>query len=159
MPFWADGYNASSGVPVGNVSCNQWSANRDYFSHAHLSIFRNGVQLAIPQYIGWSDACIYDINTDSRNGVIDTVSSTGYKFMTLGQFFTIWGQSLSRDNIAGITGLPVVIYLEDNGALSVYTGDPATIELATFRSITIQLGTRLDEIPVYDWSSYSGSGN
>lgn len=117
------------------------------------------MQLAIPQYIGWSDACIYDINTDNRNGVIDTVSSTGYKLMTLGQFFSIWGQALSRDNIAGITGLPVVIYLEDNGALSEYAGDPATIELATFRSITIQLGTRLDEIPVYDWASYSGSGN
>lgn len=155
-PAWGDGYGGGTGAAIGNANCDDWSRSRNYFGHAHLSIFRNGERLAIPQYIGWRDECIYDINTDNRNGVIDAVSATGYRYFSLGEFFQIWGQPLSWDNIAGITNLPVVIYIEDSGVVTQYTGDPANIELGNFRSITIQIGSRLDEIPTYNWNNYTG---
>lgn len=152
---WNDAYDANSlGPQVGNAKCEDYSSTWTYYGHAHVSIFRNGERLAIPAHIGWSDKCLYDINSDNQNGVIDAVSTSGYKYLTLGEMFQIWKQPLAWDNIAGITGMPVAVYINDEGNVFRYTGNIANIELANYRSITIQIGTALNEIPTYDWRNY-----
>ncbi len=156
---WADGNTASGGkgAPVGNANCIKYEwLSTNYFVHAHVSIFRDGQRLAIPQYIGMAADCLYEVNTDNMSGVVDAFSNA-YKRLTLGDLFAVWGQPLSWNNVAGFTDQPVVIYVEDNGALRQHEGDPGDIELSSHRSITIQIGTRLGEIPVYNWSSYSGN--
>lgn len=89
------------------------------------------------------------------SGVVDGYS-TAYKRLTLGDMFAVWGQPLSWTNVAGFSGQPVVIYIEDNGVLRQHAGDPGDIEFMPSRSITIQIGTPLNEIPVYKWDKYLG---
>lgn len=155
---WSDGNTASGGkgAPAGNANCIPYDAMVvNYFVHAHVSIFRDGQRLAIPQYIGMASACLYEINSDNMSGVVDAYSSA-YKRLTLGDMFAVWGQPLSWNDIAGFSGQPVVIYIEDNGVLHQHVGDPGDIELLSRRSITIQIGAPLNEIPVYNWDKYSG---
>jgi hypothetical protein len=84
--------------------------------------------------------------------------------MTLGQYFDIWGQPLTVTNVAGqpstitnvggFTGMPVVVYINDNGDLRQYRGDPRNIELRSHRAITIQIGTPLQQIQTYTWGNF-----
>lgn len=155
---WSDGNTASGGqgAPAGNAKCISYDAlDTNYFAHAHVSIFRDGQRLALPQYIGMASTCLYEINTDNLSGVVDAFASA-YKRLTLGDLFAVWGQPLAWDNVAGFSGQPVVIYVEDNGVLKQHAGDPGDIELLHKRSITIQIGARLNEIPVYKWDQYLG---
>ena len=148
------------GATVDGISCygpkNGNTFNFTYHVHSHLSIFRDGVRLAIPEQIGIvgdenvpSSRCEYALHTHDATGQLHTEAFNAAT-NTLGQFFNIWGQPLSRTNIAGQTNMPVVVYIRDGGNLRKYQGDLASIELRSYRSIVIQLGTPLNEIPAYD---------
>lgn len=155
---WADGNTAAGGqgAPAGNAKCIPYDGlDTYYFAHAHVSIFRDGQRLALPQYIGMASTCLYEVNTDNLSGVVDAFSNA-YKRLTLGDLFAVWGQPLSWTNVAGFSGQAVVIYVEDNGVVHEHAGDPGEIELLPKRSITIQIGARLNEIPVYKWDKYLG---
>jgi hypothetical protein len=161
-PFWGEGDTAQGGhgANIGNANCVSYNdiGSLQYYVHFHLSIFKDGQRLAIPRYIGYATNCLYEINSDNLNGVVDLFSTTQtFKRFTLGDMFGVWGEPLSSTNIAGITGEPVVIYIEDNGNLSQYTGDPNNIDLVWHRSVTIQIGTPLSEIPTYSWVNYDGT--
>jgi hypothetical protein len=95
--------------------------------------------------------CAYPIHTDDASGKIhmDTTSGAAY---TLGQFFAIWGQTLSASNVAGVTGSPVAIYVNDDGALTQYTGDPASLVLKPHTEITVMIGTPVTQVPTYTWT-------
>ncbi len=151
----SDTIGEADGRPIGNVQCNDY---QDYSfgqkAHAHLAIYRNGERLLIPDSIGHTQYCLYGVNTDIRNGVIDAYAKYKPTFLSLGDFFRIWNQPLSRDNIGGITGLPVVIYINDKGNVTEYTGDPTKIELIHHRSIVIQIGSPIKELPNNDWRNY-----
>jgi hypothetical protein len=72
---------------------------------------------------------------------------------TLGDLFEIWGQPLTNTNVAGIVGLPIEVYVTDDGmTVKVEDTDWASIELLPHREITIELGTPLTEIPNYTWT-------
>ncbi|TCS39297.1 hypothetical protein EDC30_101252 [Paucimonas lemoignei] len=151
---WADGSTgaAATGAAVGNLQClSGLTANFD--TSAHLAIYRNGEQLAIPQDIGRTATCEYEVHTHNRSGVIH-VASTEYKRFTLGDFFSLWGQPLTATNVAGFTGEPIVIYVEDKGDLRRFMGDPANIDLASHRNIVIQIGSQLTQVPTYDWLNF-----
>jgi hypothetical protein len=150
--FWADGSTASGGrgAVIDNVGC---LASENYHIHAHLAIIRNGEMLALPADVGLQ-GCAYELHTHDHWGVIHVETSVAKKF-TLGQFFSVWGQPLSKTNIAGITGLPVTVFIDDDGqSVAEYTGNLADIELKPHRSITIQVGSALTEIPSYRWDSW-----
>src|SRR5437762_905406 len=63
------------------------------------------------------------------------------------------GQPLDRTNIAGISGLPITVYIVNDGdtAATEYTGDLPSIDLPRHRQVTIQIGTAITAIPVYDF--------
>jgi len=148
------------GDPVDGLSCdgprNNNSLDYIYHAHTHLSIYKDGVRLAIPQLVGVvgndevpSTTCFYPLHTHDLTGTVH-IEPKNYSAVTLGQFFNIWGQPLSRTNIAGQTNTPVVVYVRDGGNLRVYQGDPKEIELKSYRSIVIQLGTALNAIPSFE---------
>lgn len=148
------------GQLVDGLSCygprNQSTSEYIYHAHTHLAIYKDGVRLAIPQLIGivgddavYSTTCFYPLHTHDATGTLH-VEPKDHSRVTLGQFFDIWGQPLSRTNVAGQLNTPVVIYVRDGGNLRVYQGDPAAIELKSYRSIVIQLGTPLTEVPYFD---------
>ncbi len=60
---------------------------------------------------------------------------------------------MTSTNVAGISGLPVEIFVTDNGTVTqVEEADWGNIELKSHREITIELGTTLTEIPNFTWS-------
>lgn len=124
--------------------------------HTHLSIFLNGQQLRIPAEIGIGGpqapvpGCLHSVHTHDSIGIIHVENPTPGHF-TLGQFFALWGQALATDNVAGITGLPIVMWLDDGTTLTQYSGNFGDIELLPGRGITIQIGSPLTEIPTYTY--------
>ena len=151
---------AGQGQPVDGLSCygprNQTTFEYIYHAHTHLAIYKDGVRLAIPQLIGvvgndevFSTTCFYPLHTHDSTGTLH-IEPGNYNRMTLGQFFNIWGQPLTRANVAGQLNTPVVIYVRDGGNLRIYQGDPAAIELKSYRSIVIQLGSPLKEVPNFE---------
>jgi hypothetical protein len=147
---WPDRSTATGGrgLPVAGVSC---LVTEDYHIHTHLAIIKNGAMLAIPKDVGLQ-GCAYELHTHDQSGILHIETATNKKF-TLGQFFSVWGQPLAYDNIAGITGLPVAVFVNDGTGLVECKGDLATLELTNHRAITIQVGTALAEIPSYQWSA------
>jgi hypothetical protein len=149
------------GNAVAGLSCygprNQNEFKEIYHLHTHLAIFKDGVRLAIPSFIGIvgndtvpNTFCAYPLHTHDSNGTIH-VEPPDTNPVTLGQFFAIWGQPLLRTNVAGQAGQPVVAYIKDGGGnVRKFQGDLATIDLKSQRSIVIQIGTPLTEIPAYD---------
>ena len=148
------------GQPVDGLSCygprNQSNLEYIYHAHSHLAIYKDGVRQAIPQLIGVvgddavpSTTCFYPLHTHDFTGTLH-IEPLNYDRLTLGQFFNIWGQPLTRANVAGQLNTPVVIYVRDGGNLRIYQGDPAAIELKSYRSIVIQLGTPLTEVPSFE---------
>ena len=148
------------GQPVDGLSCygprNQTSLDYVYHAHTHLAIYKDGVRLAIPQLVGvvgndevLSTTCFYPLHTHDSTGTLH-IEPLNHDRVTLGQFFNIWGQSLTRSNVAGQLNSPVVVYINDGGNLRIYQGDPGAIELKSYRSIVIQLGTALNEIPAFN---------
>jgi hypothetical protein len=157
---WPNGATATGGQgqPIANLTCG--AVPTGFHGHAHLSIFVNGVAKAIPANIGivaartGQAACDYPLHTHDLSGMLHMHALTRTVF-TLGQFFTVWGQTLSTTNIAGFTGLPVVVYITDNNTASttsIYSGDLAAIEFIPHREVTIQIGSAISAIPNYTWT-------
>ena len=130
-----------------------------YHVHTHLSIFLDKLALRIPEDIGIvqltpTTKCVYSLHTHDHSGKLH-VEGPAPAMFTLGDFFMIWGRPLAADNVGGITGKPVVIYItDDNGVVTEATGDWNDIELLSHREVTIQIGTPIDEIPNYTWSAH-----
>jgi hypothetical protein len=89
------------------------------------------------------------MHTHDNTGIIH-IETPNVKTFTLGQVFDIWGQPLSSTNVAGITG-NIVVYINDNGDVRRYMGDPRKIVLTSLRDITFQIGTPLPTLPTYSW--------
>jgi hypothetical protein len=156
---FAEGATATGGTgqPVAGINCAP--ANLAATKWTHLSIVRNGEQIAIPGRAGIvRDAagnlvCVYSIHTHSNDhsGRVHTEGAVAATY-TLGQFFSIWGMPLTTNDVAGL-GVPLTkVYVVDNNTVSEFTGDPATIEMTSNRHIVLQLGSAITQIPVYTWA-------
>jgi hypothetical protein len=155
---WSNG-NTSTGGQGQNVlglDCLS-SMIETYHVHTHVSIFLDGVALAIPADIGIvslqpSGRCFYAIHTHDLSGKIHVEAAAPATF-TLGQLFGIWGQPLETDNVAGLTGKPIVVYSTEQAVVTRVTTDWKAIELTSHKEVTIQVGTPIAEIPNFTWSS------
>ena len=157
VTHWPNGDtpDGGQGSPVDGLSSVPTAPNTDHV-HAHLSIFLNGQALAVPSSVGIvqqspTTECHYPLHTHDASGVLHE-HAAAETFFTLGQFFRIWGQPLQRDNVAGLVGLPVVVYATDAGVVREYTGELAALQLLTHREITIQVGTPVAAIPNFTWT-------
>ena len=145
----------TDGTPIDTFNCVV-NPPQTYHAHAHLSIIQNNEALAVPQYVGAAKSgnthCFYPIHTHDESGKIH-VEWTEPGTFTLGNLFTIWKQELSNTNVAGITGLPIEIFVTDGTTVTkVEEADWKNIELKDHREITIALGTSLTEIPNITWN-------
>jgi len=98
-----------------------------------------------------AQAAIQQLNNHDMGGRMHIEGPAPFT-ATLGNWFHIWGQPLSRDNVGGITGMPVVVYVTENGVVTRWDDDPALIELKSHQLITIQIGTQLTELPNFAWT-------
>lgn len=135
------------GQTVSGIPCGV-GEQLTYHIHAHISLFVNGEQIAIPLGIGIGStrdnrACFYWLHTHDATGIVHVEAPRTSSF-TLGQFFDIWGQPLSSENIAGFRGA-VTAYV--NGTR--YQGDLRVISFASHMQINLQVGTPLVPPPTY----------
>ena len=144
----------TDGAPIGRFEC-VINPPQPLAFYAHLSILVNNEPQKIPRYLGASRQppthCFYAIHTHDYTGRIHVTPATPGIF-TLGDLFEIWGQPLTNTNVAGVSGLPVEIYVTDAGTTTkVDDANWSSIELKDHREITIELGTPLAEIPNFTW--------
>jgi hypothetical protein len=138
---------AGTGSPISGVNCMvQPVASHE---HALVSIYRDGVRLAVPHSIGIVPGCTYELHTHQRSGVVH-IEPNNERPLTLGQFFAVWGQPLSRTSVAGLAG-PVRYYMIENETLSRFDGNPAAIVLKSAQEIVIVTGTAPIVLPRYRW--------
>jgi hypothetical protein len=162
---WPDGPVGPTvnGATVGAFPCGIRHDAISYHIHVHVSIFLNGTRLRIPSSLGIagpnapSPLCMYALHTHDSTGIVHAENPVPARF-TLGQFFSLWGQPLTDANVAGLTGLPLVVWLVDRNdsnqlTLTRHTGDPAEIEFVPRRNIVLQLGTPLTQIQPYRYGS------
>ena len=81
--------------PVDGIYCDALEQTA-YHIHAHLTIYINGKQVAIPQGIGIASdqSCFYWLHTHTSDGVVH-IEFPKQGNPTLGNFLDIWGQSFN----------------------------------------------------------------
>ncbi len=147
----ADTPSGGRGQNVDGIPC----AGQEYVTlhvHPHLAIFDHGKQVQVPKFIGAaataSGGCLYWIHTHNPDGIIHVeapqLAPPGGSGYTLGILFDIWGQPLSRNNVAGLKG-PVTAFV--NGVK--YDGSLREIALLSHQEITLEVGTPVVPPPNY----------
>ncbi len=148
----ASGHGMAQGATVDGIQC-QTNEQAVYHIHAHLTIYDNGVQQAVPRGIGIpapqqvqqgfvvSGKCFYWLHTHDATGLIHVESPTR-KVYTLGQFFDLWGQPLSSSKAGGSSG-HVITYVNGKQV----SGDPASIKLTPHEVIQLDVGKNVAPKP------------
>src|SRR5206468_3958542 len=103
-----------------------------------ISIYKDGKRLGFPDGIGRVHAgCYhaYEMHVHDVTGIIHMEADVPKSFK-LGQWFSLWNQPLSRDNVAGLAG-PVRYYIIENGTITRYDGVPYDIAMLPHREVLI----------------------
>jgi hypothetical protein len=140
---------SQAGHTVDGIQCQQ-SEQLAYHIHSHLAIYADGNQRPVNQGIGIAPpqqtqqtqqgtfvtggSCLYWLHTHDSSGIIHVESPT-QKTYTLGNFFDIWGQTLSPQQVGSSKGA-VVAYV--NG--QPYSGNPRNIQLNNHQVIQLDVG-------------------
>jgi hypothetical protein len=113
--------------------------------HAHLALFANGRQRAIPRSIGIparTPPCIYWLHTHDASGVLH-IEASKHKTLTLGDFFKLWGEPLSRTQVGPYRGA-VTVFVDGKR----WPGDPNAVKLKNLEQIVLEVGREVAP-PVY----------
>jgi hypothetical protein len=130
-----------------------------YHRHVYVGILIQGKQVALPDGIGMmnpgalgstgfvnSATCFYYIHTHDRSGYVH-VEPSGVVSYTLGDFFKVWGQTLSATQVAGFTGNVRVFRAQaPNNSNPTTTGwtevktDPHALALTSHMAYMIEVG-------------------
>ncbi|HET9393573.1 MAG TPA: hypothetical protein VFO29_08680 [Candidatus Rubrimentiphilum sp.] len=120
--------------------------------HTELSLFVNGKQIAIPRNVGivgtLQGVCLYWIHTHDATGIIhveagSAIAPAGGNY-TLGNFFDIWGQPLSRTQVGPFKGAVTAFV---NGAQ--YNGDLSSIPLRSHQEVVLEVGAPIVAPRIY----------
>ncbi|HZO94276.1 MAG TPA: hypothetical protein VFB22_10975 [Candidatus Baltobacteraceae bacterium] len=137
------GRAATAAIPTGQtidgIRCDQMEGSVLHI-HQHLAVLDHGKPVGVPEDVGRPliAGCFYWLHTHTPDGIIH-VESPSFRTFTLGNFFDIWGQPLSRTDVAGAKprkGEHVQVWVDG----SRYTGDPRKIELTQHLDVTIEVG-------------------
>jgi hypothetical protein len=128
-----------AGQPVDGIRCDQMEGSVLHI-HQHLAVLDHGHAITVPEDVGRPLAaqCFYWLHTHTPDGIIH-VESPGFRTFTLGNFFDVWGQPLTRTDVAGAhpkKGERIVAWVDGQR----YAGDPRAIELTQHLDVTIEVG-------------------
>jgi len=128
-----------TGDPVHGIRCDRMEGTA-YHIHAHLTILDHGRSVPVPDDIGRPlfEGCFYWLHTHTSDGIIH-VESPVIRSFTLGDFFAIWGEPLSRTQAAEAKlrkGEKMTVWVDG----SPYARDPKTITIAQHTDIVIDVG-------------------
>jgi hypothetical protein len=151
-PLLASAASMATGKTVDGIQCNA-GEKLVYHVHTHLTIFVNGSQRQIPYGIGIvpprevertasgpfvvSGNCFYWLHTHAADGIIH-IESPSPRTYTLGDFFDIWHQPLSPNQVGPAKGKVTAFF---NG--KVYKDNPRDIPLGSHFQVQLDVGTPL----------------
>jgi hypothetical protein len=156
----ASAAGAAAGGTVDGISCDS-SEQVAYHIHTHLSVYVDGALRPVPAGIGvvrpvpqqtahgvfdQASRCYYWLHTHAQDGIIHVEAPT-QKTYTLGQFFAIWRQPLTGDQVGPARGT-VTAYV--NGRR--FAGDPASIPLVSHEDVQFDVGPPGVAPKKVDWS-------
>jgi hypothetical protein len=151
------GSQATNDKSVDGIKCEH-NAKLVFHVHSHVTVFVRGKQRTIPEGVGiyppvgpdnyrpspigpqfgeTPGMCISWVSTRYPDGLIHVESSEQRSF-TLGDFFKVWGQPLSKQQVGPEKGAVTTIV---DG--KVWTGDPSDVELAPHTQIQLMVGKPL----------------
>ena len=154
VPDLAPAGTALRGAPIDGIPC-QRTMSIQFHIHTHLDIFVNGAQKRLPAGAGIVDpeaseqpggvymdtsnfstaSCFYWLHVHADDGIIHLEAPHRVSF-TLGQFFDVWGKTLSADQVGPERG-PVVAFV--NGKR--WTDDPRSIPLVDHEDVQLDVGS------------------
>jgi hypothetical protein len=132
-----------------------------YHIHAHLAVFVDGKQYALPGGIGIPGSaiyqtprgpvaaggkCIYWLHTHAPDGIIHVESPT-QRIYTLGNFFDEWRQPLSATSVGTVKGKLTAFV---NG--KVWTRNIRDIPLVAHADIQLDTGSPTPPLQKVDWA-------
>lgn len=125
-----------AGLPIDGIRCDTMEGAVEHI-HSHLQLTSHGKDVEVPENIGIPQGgqCLYWVHTHTSDGLIH-IESPVRKPFTLGQFFDIWGQRLSRTQAASVrASRGRALHVTVNG--KTWTGDPRGIVLRDHQEIAI----------------------
>lgn len=147
------GAAVARGEVISGIACDRMEGQRIHI-HQHLVLLDHGNPVQIPPDVGQVPAqnCLYWIHTHTPDGIIHIESPQSRTF-TLGDFFAIWGQPISRTRVASMrAGKGTTLKVWVNG--KPYAGDPAAIPLVAHADIVIEAGPPFVPQPQFtNWGS------
>jgi hypothetical protein len=138
-------------LPIDGIRCDTSEGAVEHV-HTHLQIFNRGRAVEVPAQIGIMPiaGCLYWVHTHASDGVIH-IESPQIRTFTLGQFFDIWGQNLTRSQAANVrASRGRALRFTVNGRA--WNGDPRAIPLRDREEIVIQNGPPYGSPRGADWS-------
>jgi hypothetical protein len=150
-PNLAPASSPQPGQSVDGIQC-QSDEQVAFHIHSRLTIFVNGRPRRVPYGVGIADprlqpgigvpfvdqgACFSWLHTHAADGIIH-IESPVQRTYTLGNFFDIWNQPLSRTQVGPAKGHVTALY---NGR--VWLGDPRDIPLHAHSQIQLEVGKPL----------------
>lgn len=144
---WANGNteNGAGDTEFNGMPCT-FNLPQDYHVHAWIGFYLNGELLALPGNIGIvrkdPARCFYPMHTHDGSGKVH-VEWTDRGEFTMGDFFGIWGQPLTATDVAGLTGMPIRLFVVENGTVTELPDDDDwdDIELTSKKLVHIVVGT------------------
>jgi hypothetical protein len=121
---------------VDNISCDALE-HTTFHIHAHLSIFKDGQPVTVPQGIGLAKdgTCYYWLHTHDAAGIIHIEAPASNDGYTLGTFLKVWSREFADlqypTQLSAIDGW--VVYVDGKP----YSGDFNKIELRSHELITL----------------------
>jgi len=154
VPDLASADTTQSGAPVGPITCRGRMDDQDkYHIHAYVTIYVNGHQMRLPAGAGIAaprqaqhlangffvdnsfSGCLYWLHVHANDGIVHVEAPYQGTF-TLGQFFDIWNQPLSTEQVGPARGT-VTAFI--NGKR--WTGDPRGLPLLPHAAIQLDVGS------------------
>lgn len=132
-------YATPRGQSISGIACDAQEGQRIHI-HQHVAIFDHGKAVQVPYDVGRPSGvpCLYWLHTHTPDGIIHIEAPVNRSF-TLGDFFDVWIQPLSRTEAASAElnkGEQMQMWVDG----SAYSGDPRAIKLGDHTDIVIEVG-------------------
>lgn len=171
VPDLATASSTISGRTVDGISCRSEAKEVvKYHVHVHVAIYFNGDRERLPAGIGITNPhaveqypqgpfidvgiydCLYWLHTHVADGIVH-VEAPAKQGFTLGQFFDIWNQPLSRHQVGPDKGRVVIF---ENGKRQ--SENPRSVPLIAHGDIQIDIGSPVVAFQPFTFKVTGGCG-
>jgi len=144
----------ATGQTIANIRCDTGEQLAVHY-HAHVDLIYKGQPAAIPAQVGITSSCFYWMHTHQSSGIvhIEAPKASASRQFTLGDFFQIWGQPLSKTQVATFPKLGAGDELKMWVDGKPYTGDPRNIVLKSHTQVVLEIGPTFVDPPTFDWTA------